>query len=177
LRPRLIRPGDPVLRVKTDPAIASVVALFPFGLVKELRYLKEEDTWQTRFLAPVEMNDGTYSVRLILRDRAGHVYRESKTFVIASQPPVVRVRLEKNRFRRGEAVKVRASASRTTRTLYARMYGMAPVSLRWSARDAANTGEFVVPEQLAAGKYVLTVTAEDFAHNIGTQEVALEIVP
>jgi Ca-activated chloride channel family protein len=177
LRPRLIRPGDPVLRVKTDPAIASVVALFPFGLVKELRYLKEEDTWQTRFLAPVEMNDGTYSVRLILRDRAGHVYRESKTFVIASQPPVLRVRLDKNRFRRGEAVKVRASASRTTRTLYARMYGMAPVSLRWSARDAANTGEFVVPEQLAAGKYVLTVTAEDFAHNIGTQEVALEIVP
>jgi Ca-activated chloride channel family protein len=57
------------------------------------------------------------------------------------------------------------------------MYGMAPVSLRWSARDAANTGEFVVPEHLAAGKYVLTVTAEDFAHNIGTQEVALEIVP
>ena len=177
LRPRLIRPGDPVLRVKTDPAIASVVALFPFGLVKELRYLKEEDTWQTRFLAPVEMNDGTYSVRLILRDRAGHVYRESKTFAIASQPPVVRVRLDKNRFRRGEAVRVRASASRTTRTLYARMYGMAPVRLRWSARDAANTGEFVVPEQLAAGKYVLTVTAEDFAHNIGTQEVALEIVP
>ncbi len=38
LRPRVIRPGDPVLRVKTDPDIVSVVALFPFGLVKELRY-------------------------------------------------------------------------------------------------------------------------------------------
>jgi Ca-activated chloride channel family protein len=34
-----------------------------------------------------------------------------------------------------------------------------------------------VPEHLAAGKYVLTVTAEDFAHNIGTQEVALEVLP
>ena len=166
-----------MLRVKTDPAIVSVVALFPFGLVKELRYLKEEDTWQTRFLAPVDMNDGTYRVRLILRDRAGHVYRESKTFVIASKPPVVRVRLDRNRFRRGEAVRVRASASRTTRTVFARMYGIAPVSLRWSARDGANAGEFTVPEHLAAGKYVLTVTAEDFAHNIGTQEVALEVVP
>jgi len=177
LRPRLIRPGDPVLRVKTDPMIASVVALFPFGLVKELRYLKEEDTWQTRFLAPVDMNDGTYRVRLILRDRAGHVYRESKTFVIASQPPVVRVRLDKKRFQRGESVRVRASASRTTRTVYARMYGIAPVSLRWSAQEGANAGEFTVPEHLAAGKYVLTVTAEDFAHNIGTQEVALEVLP
>lgn len=177
LRPRLIRPGDPVLRVRTDPSVVSVIALFPFGLVKELRYLKEEDIWQTRFLAPVDMNDGTYSVRLLLRDRAGHVYREAKTFVIASKPPVVRVRLGKERFRRGEAVKVRASASNTTRTLIARMYGVAPVSLRWNGREGVNTGEFAIPAHLPAGRYTLTVTAEDFAHNIGTGEVALEVVP
>ncbi len=177
LRPRLIRPGDPVLRVRTDPLVVSVTALFPFGLVKELRYLKDEDIWQTRFLAPVDMNDGTYSVRLLLRDRAGHVYRESKTFVIASKPPVVRVRLDKARFRRGEPVRIRAGASNTTRTLTARMYGIAPVSLRWNDREAANTGEFVIPEHLPAGRYTLTVTAEDFAHNIGTREVALEVVP
>jgi Ca-activated chloride channel family protein len=76
LRPRVIRPGDPVLRIKTDASISSVIALFPFGLVKPLRYLKSEDTWQTRFLAPCDMSDGAYQVRLILRDRAGHVYRE-----------------------------------------------------------------------------------------------------
>jgi Ca-activated chloride channel family protein len=57
------------------------------------------------------------------------------------------------------------------------MYGIAPVSLRWSAQEGTNAGEFTVPEHLAAGKYVLRVTAEDFAHNIGTQEVALEVVP
>ncbi len=37
LRPRVIRPGDPILRVKTDPAIKSVIAIFPFGLTKPLR--------------------------------------------------------------------------------------------------------------------------------------------
>src|SRR5271170_2736299 len=89
LRPRVIRPGDPLIRVKTDPAIESVVAVFPFGLTKPLRYLKEEDMWQTRFLAPPDMADGTYPVRLILRDRDGSVYRESKSFVIASHPPVI----------------------------------------------------------------------------------------
>ena len=73
LRPRLIRPGDPVLRVKTDESITSVVAMFPFGTVKKLRYLSEEDTWQTRFLAPKDLADGTYSVRLLLRDRQGRV--------------------------------------------------------------------------------------------------------
>jgi len=35
----------------------------------------------------------------------------------------------------------------------------------------------MVPSHLPAGKYSLTVTAEDFAHNIGSQEVALEVIP
>ena len=50
LRPRVIRPGDPILRAKTDASIASVIALFPFGLTKPLRYLENEDVWETRFL-------------------------------------------------------------------------------------------------------------------------------
>ena len=104
LRPRVIRPGDPVIRVKTDPSISSVVALFPFGLIKALRYLPGEDIWQTRFLAPEDMTDGTYVVRLILRDRDGHVYRESKSFVIVTEAPVVRVHLRKKQFRRGESI-------------------------------------------------------------------------
>lgn len=177
LRPRVIRPGDPVLRVRTDPEIVSVVALFPFGLVKELRYLKPEDIWQTRFLAPVDIADGTYQVRLILRDRAGRVYREAKSFVIASRPPEVRVRLSRTRVRPGETVELRVSASATTRTLVARLYGTAPVSLRWSAGAQSSTGTLVVPSFLAAGRYRVTVTAEDFAHNIGTQEVPLEVAP
>jgi Ca-activated chloride channel family protein len=177
LRPRVIRPGDPLLRVKTDESIASVVALFPFGLIKKLRYLPQEDIWQTRFLAPKDTPDGTHKVRLILRDRNGHVYRESKSFVIVSKPPQVRVRLEKKSFRRGETVRLRVSATDTTRTIVARMYGTAPVNLHWNQRAGYNTGEFVVPTHLSAGRYAITVTAEDFAHNIGSQEVEIAVVP
>jgi Ca-activated chloride channel family protein len=177
LRPRLIRPGDPVLRVKTDESIVSVTALFPFGPEKKLRYLGDEDTWQTRFLAPEDLADGTYCVRLILRDRAGRVYRESKTFVIASKPPVVRVKLDKDRFRRGEIVRLRVSASDTTRTIVARLYGALPIRLKWNPGMGSNTGELIVPAFLAPGRYALTVTAEDFAHNIGSQEVSIEVVP
>src|SRR5262249_29208414 len=107
LRPRVIRPGDPVLRVRTDPDIDSVIAMFPFGLTKPLRYLPDEDIWQTRFLAPTDMSDGTYSVRLILRDKRGNTYREAKTFVIASTTPTVKVRLDKDHYRRGEAIPIR----------------------------------------------------------------------
>lgn len=177
LRPRLIRPGDPILRVKTDPSIVSVVAMFPFGLVKTLRFLPEEETWQTRFLAPPDMTDGTYPVRLVLRDQQGHVYRESKTFVISSKPPMVRVKLDKTRFRPGDAVKLRVSASETTRTVTARLYGAAPVRLRWNPDMSSNTGDLIVPAHFTPGRYTLTVTAEDFAHNIGSQEVAIEVLP
>jgi Ca-activated chloride channel family protein len=179
LRPRVIRPGDPVLRVKTDESIISVIALFPFGLVQPLRYLSSEDVWQTRFLAPTDMQDGTHTVRLILRDKVGHTYRESKTFVIASKPPVVQVKLDRKRFQRGQTINLKVSASESTRTLVARMEdaGAVPVALHWDAKAAANTGALTIPEQAIPGTYKLTITAEDIAHNIGSQEVQIEVLP
>jgi Ca-activated chloride channel homolog len=41
----------------------------------------------------------------------------------------------------------------------------------------SNTGELLVPASLPAGRYRVTVTAEDFAHNIGSGEVEIEILP
>jgi Ca-activated chloride channel homolog len=177
LRPRVIRPGDPVLRIHTDPAIVSVIALFPFGLEKPLRYLAGEDVWQTRFLAPPEMSDGVYQVRLILRDNAGQVYREQKSFVIASKPPTVKVHVERTRYRPGDLIPLVVSASESTRTLTARVEGLAPVSLHWNRDAAASTGQVLLPPHLLAGEYMLAVTAEDVAHNLATAEVPIEVVP
>lgn len=190
LRPRVIRPGDPVLRVHTDPSITSVIALFPFGLTKSLRHLASEDKvpgrsgkdnadrlWETRFLAPTDMKDGTYTVRLILRDANGRTYSEAKTFVIASTAPVVKIEMERTRYRRGELMLVTASATATTRTLTARLEGAPALDLRWNPAAGVSTGQMRVPETLAPGVYTLSVTAEDVAHNMGSQEVQLEIVP
>ena len=138
-----------MLRVATDESITSVVAMFPFGLVKKLRYLPEERIWQTRFLAPTDMSDGTYQVRLVMRDRAGHAYREAKSFVIASKPPTLRVTADKVRARPGETVQLRASASASTRTIVARFYGASPVELRWDPRPRASTGVLTIPDGLA----------------------------
>ena len=177
LRPRVIRPGDPILRIHTDPAIVSVVALFPFGLEKQLRYLPGEDVWQTRFLAPPEMSDGVYPVRLILRDKGGRIYREQKSFVIASKPPTVKVKLSQTRFRAGDSIPLTVNASQNTRTLIARVEGLAPVPLHWNHDAAASTGQVPLPPRLPAGNYTLTVTAEDVAHNLAATEVRIEVVP
>ena len=187
LRPRVIRPGDPVLRVRTDPAITSVIALFPFGLTKPLRHLASEDLqapgddanrlWETRFLAPPEMRDGTYSVRLLLRDRQGHTYNEAKTFVIASTPPTVKLQLNRSSLHRGETLEIRASASSSTRTLTARLEGVAPVTLHWNPRALTNTGSLTIPPTLPIGRYTLNISAEDIAHNLGSQEVQVDVLP
>ena len=52
-----------------------------------------------------------------------------------------------------------------------------PVALNWDARTGINAGQLLIPEQAIPGNYKLTVTAEDIAHNIGTQEVQIEILP
>jgi Ca-activated chloride channel family protein len=59
----------------------------------------------------------------------------------------------------------------------ARLDGAAPVSLRWSQKAGASTVDLLVPTDLPAGNYRLTVIAEDIAHNIGTQEVQIEVLP
>jgi Ca-activated chloride channel family protein len=177
LRPRLIRPGDPLLRVRTDPSIESVVALFPFGAIQPLRFIRSEDIWQTRFVAPDDMQDGSHTVRLILRDRSGNVYREQKTFIISSHAPVVRVRLASQRVHAGERVALRVQSSQTTKSITARLYGAALVVLHWDEQSKASTGVLSIPASLPAGRYSVHVTAEDIAHNISHQEVPLEVLP
>ncbi|HWF87384.1 MAG TPA: VIT and VWA domain-containing protein, partial [Pyrinomonadaceae bacterium] len=71
LRPRLIQPGDPVLRVKTHESINSVFAVFPFGETLPLTFLQSEGVWEVRFLAPSWLPDGTYRCRLLMTDRDG----------------------------------------------------------------------------------------------------------
>jgi Ca-activated chloride channel family protein len=163
--------------VHTDPAITSVVALFPFGLTKPLHFLSKENVWQTRFLAPTDMADGTYNVRLVLRDRSGNTYRESKSFVIASKPPTVKLVVENKQIHRGGSIHLKVHASLSTRTLVAHLEGALPVSLHWNPDAAASTGEVAVPGDLPPGRYRLTVTAEDIAHNLGSQEVQVEVLP
>jgi Ca-activated chloride channel family protein len=61
--------------------------------------------------------------------------------------------------------------------LTARVEGLAPVSLRWDREQGASTGEIGLPPALPPGEYVLAVTAEDMAHNLGSAEVRIEVVP
>jgi hypothetical protein len=57
------------------------------------------------------------------------------------------------------------------------MYGALPVQLFWSGKEQTNVGKLRVPPSLAAGRYTVTISAEDFAHNQSSAEVQIEVLP
>jgi Ca-activated chloride channel homolog len=176
LRPRLIQPGDPVIRVKTDASVKSVFAVLPFGETLPLKFLASEGVWEGRFLAPAWMPDGSYRCRLLLADADGNGYEEEKSFVVDSHAPRLKVSLARGTVRAGDELKVKATADSDTVRLTARMFGAQPADLRWSDAEKTSVGYLRVPAGLAPGRYVLTVSAEDFAHNQSDAEVTVEVV-
>ncbi|MGI8639018.1 MAG: VIT and vWA domain-containing protein [Pyrinomonadaceae bacterium] len=176
LRPRLIQPGDPVIRVKTDASIKEVFAVLPFGETLPLKFLETEGVWETRFLAPAWMPDGTYRCRLLLTDKDGNGYQEEKTFVVDSHEPKLKINLPAQTVKAGDEILLKVSADSDTARIVAKFYGAKPVQLFWSNAEKANIGKLRVPENLTSGKYVLSVTAEDFAHNQTSEEISVEVL-
>ncbi len=176
LRPRLIKPGDPVLRVRTDRGITSIMAVFPFGLIKPLKFLTSEDTWQTRFLAPKEMVDGTYYCRLILRDTQGRVYEEKKSFVIDSRAPTLQAVVDRASYHPGDTVQVKVRSDADTRRIRLRLSNLEPVEAHWSEHSQTNLGYVVLPAEIATGQYSIEIFAEDFAHNGSSGKVKISVV-
>ncbi|HYL99642.1 MAG TPA: VWA domain-containing protein, partial [Blastocatellia bacterium] len=176
LRPRVIRPGDPVLRVHADESITSVTAVFPFGLTRQLAYIKGEDVWETRFLAPGGMVDGVYHCRLILVDKLGRAYQEDKSFVIDSHPPRLQAAVGQKTIHAGEELTITVRSDRDTRKIAARIFGALPVPVVWDQTAKANVGRLRIPAGLPSGTYTIEVTADDFAHNSSRTEVTIQVI-
>jgi len=175
LRPRVIQPGDPILRVRTDHEVTAVTALFPFGLVAPMTYLPDEDVWQVRFLAPPGYPDGTYTCRLLLVDRDGRQFVAPKTFVLDGTPPRIRAAMN-TRLAAGGRVRIAVYADEDARTIYARLPYTASAALRYDAAEKASVGYLDLPSGAPPGPARLEIYAEDFAHNVSRTQIPVEVV-
>ena len=174
LRPRVIKPGDPVLKVKADESIVEVIAIFPFGLTKKMDYIKEKEVFKTRFLVPSDVKDGEYFCRLILKDESGNVYKEKKSFIVDNAPPVIKVSVN-DEAAPGETVMIKVFADKDTKELRAKFPYSKLVSLKYDSNEKASVGYLKISEEMQGGSYKLKITATDFAHNTSSKEIELRI--
>ncbi|MCK4235205.1 VWA domain-containing protein [candidate division WOR-3 bacterium] len=176
LRPRIIRPGDPVLIVRADTNIVDIVAIFPFGLTKRMVYREDEGLWRVRFLVPSNTEDGRYTAVLIMKDKEGDIYKEKKTFIIDRKPPVLRIELPNSMLTAGEEILLKVYASKDTKRIEASVDGCLPFSLVYNSKYLASTGILRIPRNLPTGRYSLKVVAEDFAFNTTYKEIEIDVV-
>ncbi len=181
LRPRVIKPGDPVLQVRAPEGTQRVSVVFPFGETKPAHYDDERDLWVCRFLVPAGIEDGDYDAIVILTDGDGGQVRERKRFVIDSNPPRVTASLSADRARGGDELQVRVDAPPDTGRIVATLLKpdgaevlRAPVE--WDPAARLNTGRLSLPADLAAGQYSVFVLATDFAFNESGEHVELEVL-
>jgi Ca-activated chloride channel family protein len=161
IRPRSIIPGDPVLRVKTDKNIISVVAKFEFGLTKKLNFIPSKNIWEIRFLAPDYLKYGNYKVDLFLTERDGTSIIETKYITIDSTPPIIKKRYKLD----GENLKLIVDASRDTKKIYAYLDDKV-FSIKYNKKEGHSIA--ILPNGRAYKNKKIKYILEDFAHNSST---------
>jgi len=161
IRPRSIIPGDPVLRVKTDGNIKSVIAKFEFGLTKKLNFIPNKNIWEIRFLAPDYLKDGDYKVDLFLTERDGNSIIETKYITIDSTPPVIKKRYEL----KGNDLKFIVDASKDTKKIYAYLDDKI-IKIRYSKKEGHSIA--ILPDARKYKNMKIKYILEDFAHNSST---------
>jgi Ca-activated chloride channel homolog len=181
LRPRVIKPGDPVLHIRAPEGTELVSVVFPFGETKPAAYDAARGLWVCRFLVPVGMEDGGYDAIVVVTDAEGRLVRERKRFVVDSHPPEIDVALSADRIGAGEELRVRVDAPPDTGHIVATLMRPAGgellrVPVRWDDGEAVNVGAMTLPDALSPGRYAVFVHATDFAYNETGRHVELEVL-
>jgi len=181
LRPRVIKPGDPVLHIHAPEGTQEVSVVFPFGETKPAVYDELRALWVCRFLVPAGMGDGSYDAIVVITDAEGRVVRERKRFVIDSQPPAISASLSSERVRAGDEVSVRVDAPPDTGRIVATLMRqdggeLLRVPVQWNGEQGLNTGALTLPEGLSPGRYAVFVLATDFAYNETGTHLPLEVM-
>jgi hypothetical protein len=122
---------------------------------------------------PDSLDDGRYSVAIVMRDRAGATITESKTFVIDGRAPKVIPKVPKTA-RIGDEIILTASTDDDVIFLSARVGNLPPVPLRWDKAANASTGRLRLPAS-AAGVQEVVFEAVDLAKNVGFGRAVLEV--
>jgi hypothetical protein len=143
VRPARVKPGDPELRVPTEPSLASVRVELPFEPGPREAVLDPESrSFVLRFLVPPGWPDGAWQARVLLAYGDGRTEERSASIRVDTQPAAVAVLSVTEPSRPGERLLVRMKPAVPVQVL-ARAAG-APGGAASALRSAMEVKEILV---------------------------------
>ncbi|RYZ36815.1 MAG: hypothetical protein EOO71_30415 [Myxococcaceae bacterium] len=172
-----IPPGDPIISVRAPRDARRVTAYFPFGLVKPLTFDTVSGAWRGRFLVPLGVADGYYTVFLITELADGQVQRSEVRYRLDSQGNDFEVAFSQRELSPGDTLTLDVDAVEATKevSVYGELFGEAQQQL--TSQDGLRfTTSLVVPEGTPAGAYELVFVARDAAGNRFERRETLRVI-
>ncbi|NRD44492.1 VIT domain-containing protein [Corallococcus exiguus] len=172
-----IPPGDPIISVRAPRNARRVTAYFPFGLVKPLTFDSLTRSWRGRFLVPLGVSDGYYTVFIIAELADGRVERSEVRYRLDSQGNDFDVVLSQKEVSPGDTLTFDVDAVEATQevSVYGDLFGEDQQLL--DSQDGLRfTKSLVIPEGTPAGSYELVFVARDAAGNRFERRETLRVI-
>ncbi|RKH82031.1 trypsin [Corallococcus sp. AB045] len=172
-----IPPGDPIISVRAPRNARRVTAYFPFGLVKPLTFDTLTRSWRGRFLVPLGVSDGYYTVFIIAELADGRVERSEVRYRLDSQGNDFDVVLSQKEVVPGDTLTLDVDAVEATQevSVYGDLFGEDQQLL--DSQDGLRFNKsLVIPEGTPAGSYELVFVARDAAGNRFERRETLRVI-
>jgi hypothetical protein len=90
-------PGDPLLTVDAPADARSVLAVYPWGETRQMRWDELRERWYDRFLVPRDVPDGEIEIVVFIYDADGSITRRVEQMVVDSEADELEAWLEHDR--------------------------------------------------------------------------------
>lgn len=197
--PQRVKPGDPTIWVRAPRDAKHVRVELSFAGRREsklARWDEERRLWSTRFLVPAGTPEGSYPVRVAIEHADGRAERLALTVSIDVSAPALLA--SAGAVLAGQPVRLYAMAAVTPtdvlqvlatrddryeglkalfdiRRVHARLWDGRDVELELQPDGLGFAGLAETPAGLAAGRYPVVVTAQDYAGNVSQAQALVEV--
>jgi len=159
-------PGDPVLSVDAPVNARKVVAFFPFGLTKRMKFDPIREQWSCRFLVPRDVADGLYEIKVLIIDGEGGREWRNISYYIDGTAPEFEADLPATAAA-GETISVEVDPFETVQEVYGYLPEIDDTRILFKLDPESGTylADITMPTPFCEGPVTLRIVVRDEARN------------
>lgn len=161
-----IPPGDPVLTVDAPAEALKVVAYFPFGLVKRMKFDEIRGEWNVRFLVPRNVADGLYAIRVLIVHDDGHLEWRTIEYYIDGTAPEFEVSIPATAAA-GETIRIEVDPFETVAEVFMTVPDLndSRIDLHLDVETGRYVTDLTLPTTFPEGPVTVRIIVRDKARN------------